>query len=214
MKKYLLSLCFGFCFILPSSSQQAQIQKRTTNPFAFSKFRDATVTFFFNRKGKAEANIFLKNSKLCFMQNGKVMEAFVEKVLSVDFGNDIIYMKMDSIMGRVIAQKKNNYLLRVTTIDLETYKEETGNGNNLPYFSMEDFGVFIQVDGDAHETLQGYPLKNTFYFIHKGKSIPAVQREFKKYVRADKKLDFRNLMNDKYWSWKDEESLKTLLDYL
>ena len=41
--------------------------------------------------------------------------------------------------------------------------------------------------------------------------MPAKERLVKKEVREDMKLAFKNLMEDRWWSWGDQKSLQRLL---
>ena len=177
---------------------------------------DAKVLQPFGRSVKARANIFLKNSALLFVQDGQVMQANIDRVLGVEF-DSIKYMKVSSEqMGRVVAQKGYNYLLRVTTIDMDKYSAEVTGGENLPYLDLSDMGMFLEIDSDSQkwEEDYGYPLQNKYYFSIQGKIIPANESNFKKYVKPEMKKAFKRLMNDHYWSWTDEASLMQLFVYL
>ena len=46
-----------------------------------------------------------------------------------------------------------------------------------------------------------------------GKFVQATQKNVKKYVKPDLKTAFKNLMEDRWWSWRDENSLKKLFMY-
>ena len=58
------------------------------------------------------------------------------------------------------------------------------------------------------------PLCDTYYFSVKGRIIRANETEFKKVMDPGQKQAFKVLMGNRFWSWKDEESLKMLLDFL
>lgn len=51
------------------------------------------------------------------------------------------------------------------------------------------------------------------FFVVKGEAIPAAEKIVKKSIRADKRNDFKELMKNRKWSWKDANSLKVLVDY-
>ena len=44
--------------------------------------------------------------------------------------------------------------------------------------------------------------------------IPANESSFKKILKPEQRQPFKVLMQNHFWSWKDEESLKMLLDFL
>ena len=59
----------------------------------------------------------------------------------------------------------------------------------------------------------GYPLKQEYYFMLKGRVVEARERRIKKEVLPEMKEAFKNLMNDRWWSWKDPASLSKLFIY-
>ena len=202
------------CLTLPSMAQQQKSDVRTHTIFAFPEFREAKVNQPFGRFIKVKANILLKHSTLCFMQDKTVLEAYVNNVLSVEF-DSIKYMKVtENQMGKVLAQKGYNYLLCVTTIDMTKLKAETEGGDNMPFLDIPDMGFFFEVDGQAFESFKGYPLTDKYYFSIQGQIIPANETQFKKFVRPEMKSAFKRLMNDKFWSWGDPASLAQLFTYL
>ena len=216
MKRTILTLLLLLTALCPMAAQQQKTVQRSSIPLAFPEFMEAKVLQPFGRSVKARANIFLKNSALLFVQDGQVMQANIDRVLGVEF-DSIKYMKVSSEqMGRVVAQKGYNYLLRVTTIDMDKYSAEVTGGENLPYLDLSDMGMFLEIDSDSQkwEEDYGYPLQNKYYFSIQGKIIPANESNFKKYVKPEMKKAFKRLMNDHYWSWTDEASLMQLFVYL
>ena len=191
-----------------------QSDLRSHNIFAFPSFQNVKVLQPFGRFVKAKGNILLKNGSFCFEQNGKVMQANTQNILGVDF-DSVKYKKIDATqMGRVIAEQKYNYLLCVTTIDMKKLEEETMGGTNVPFLDIVDAGQMFEIDGNSFEYDKGYPLQKTYYFMVQGKIVPANETQFKKVVRPEMKTAFKNLMDDRSWSWKDEKSLAQLLGYL
>ena len=215
MKKFISFFLLLLCLSLPAFSQQQSVERRTQDIFAFKDFQEAKVLQSFGRFTKAKANILLKNSTLCFIDGKTVKEAYVQNVLGVEF-DSVKYMKLPGTnqMGRVVSQKGYNYLLCVTTINAQKLKDETEGGSNLPFFEITDAGAFFELDGQAFTFKQGYPLKDKYYFNIKGELIPANETAFKKYVRPEMKKAFKNLMGDRFWSWKDANSLTQLFTYL
>ena len=60
----------------------------------------------------------------------------------------------------------------------------------------------------------GVPLKDTFYFSIKGRIVQANETNLKKEIRPEMKKEFRELMEDRWWSWKDPNNLKDILRFL
>lgn len=210
-------LLAAMCLVpaLNLSAQQVQEKRYTHRVLVFPEFRDARITFSFLRKGKARANIFYKDASLIYLQDTVKMQADLSNVLRVDFGDSVSYQTVGKQMGRVVAEKGRNSLVCVTTVDMSEYNTDAEKGKNLPFFELPDFNVFLETEGDfSDDAKQGYPLKDTYYFISMGDPFPATEREFKKHLAAEKKNDFKELMKDRFWSWNDARSLAKLLDYL
>ncbi len=212
MKQYFLPLLAAFLlFGIPASAQQQQIVRRAQTPYAFSEFKDATVRQLFGRTIKQKVNISLEDATLRYYQDGKMMVANLDRILGVDF-DSVSYVKVEDMLGAVVAKKGYNYLLRVTTIDRVLFDKEVAGTENSSYMQLE--GAFIDLHPDEEILPKGFPLKDKYYFWYSGKTVPAIEREFKKIVPAEKKRAFKDLMGDRWWSWKDEASLIQLLDYL
>lgn len=218
MYRFLLSLGF-LVACLPMMAQQSQEEKRSNSQLVFSDFQDAKINQTFNRSIRAKVNIMYRNGALCFVDetDGKVKQAFAKNIISVDF-DSVRYMKVDTVaMGRVVAQQGYNTLLCLTTIDMARYKELTTGGTDLPFFEIDMAGLgmsqFMDLSGAEQQANKGYPLKDEFFFNLKGKIIPAKEKFVKRNVRSDMKTAFKNLMADRWWSWKDEKSLAKLLMY-
>ena len=138
MKHYilLLLLLIGWG---TAQAQQQQIEQRADRQLVFSDFKEAKVLQTFGRFVKARANILYKNAALCYIdeKDGKVYQASNASIVGVEF-DSIRYQKVDNLaMWRIIAERGNNRLLCVTTIDMAKYKEITGGNTDLPFVSLE-----------------------------------------------------------------------------
>ena len=69
------------------------------------------------------------------------------------------------------------------------------------------------MSGGEQQSNKGYPLKHTYYFSLKGRIVPAREKTIKKEVKPDMKVAFKNLMEDRWWSWNDVPSLEQLFLY-
>lgn len=207
----LLLLCTSICL----HAQQVQEEVRVQRIFAYPEFKQAVIHQTFNRKTTAEANLYLKDASLVYKDpaTGKIMKAYVDKIIGVDF-DTVKYMKVDQSMARVVAQKGLNFLLCKTTVNMTKYREEEAGGKGMDYFDMPDDGVFMDFSNENSNDTKGIPLMNTYYFNVGGTVIPANEQTFKKFVGKEQKQAFKVLMGNRFWSWKDEESLKMLFDFL
>ncbi|MDD7525527.1 MAG: hypothetical protein SPK22_07390 [Alloprevotella sp.] len=214
MARLLTCLFLLFTTGLPAAAQQTQQLKRSKTVFVFPEFQDAKIKQSFGRFAKAKANIFLKDGSLCYMDGDKVMKAYTEGIFGVVFNDTIEYMKVDSAMARVVARKDYNTLLRLTTVDMARYREETEGGANLPFFEISEMRLFLHTDSETTDEDTGLPLQDKYFFNVRGTVIPANESSFKKILKPEQRQPFKVLMQNHFWSWKDEESLKMLLDFL
>lgn len=195
-------------------AQQAQVERRSKIPFAYKDFKDGNIEFAFGKDKIYKANIFLKDASLLYKNDTTVMKANLFGVISVDFG-DALYRKTGDRMGKVIEQKGEVFMTVVTTIDTDRMREDARSGRNSTFLDLPEFNLFIDTNADYWAEGEGnsWPLKDEYFFVVKGEAIPAAEKIVKKSIRADKRNDFKELMKNRKWSWKDANSLKVLVDY-
>lgn len=214
MKKTILFL-FALLWVSGATmAQQAQVERRSKIPFAYKNFKDGNIEFAFGKDKIYKANIFLKDASLLYKNDTTVMKANLFGVISVDFG-DALYRKTGNRMGKVIEQKGEVFLTVVTTIDTDRMREDARSGRNSTFLDLPEFNLFIDTNADYWAEGEGssWPLKDEYFFVVKGEAIPAAEKIVKKSIRADKRNDFKELMKNRKWSWKDANSLKVLVDY-
>lgn len=214
MKKTILFL-FALLWVSGAiMAQQAQVERRSKIPFAYKDFKDGNIELAFGKDKIYKANIFLKDASLLYKNDTTVMKANLFGVISVDFG-DALYRKTGNRMGKVIEQKGEVFLTVVTTIDTDRMREDARSGRNSTFLDLPEFNLFIDTNADYWAEGEGssWPLKDEYFFVVKGEAIPAAEKIVKKSIRADKRNDFKELMKNRKWSWKDANSLKVLVDY-
>lgn len=214
MKKTILFLSALLWVSGATMAQQAQVERRSKIPFAYKDFKDGNIEFAFGKDKIYKANIFLKDASLLYKNDTTVMKANLFGVISVDFG-DALYHKTGDRMGKVIEQKGEVFLTVVTTIDTDRMREDARSGRNSTFLDLPEFNLFIDTNADYWAEGEGssWPLKDEYFFVVKGEAIPAAEKIVKKSIRADKRNDFKELMKNRKWSWKDANSLKVLVDY-
>lgn len=214
MKKTILFLSALLWVSGATMAQQAQVERRSKIPFAYKDFKDGNIEFAFGKDKIYKANIFLKDASLLYKNDTTVMKANLFGVISVDFG-DALYRKTGDRMGKVIEQKGEVFLIVVTTIDTDRMREDARSGRNSTFLDLPEFNLFIDTNADYWAEGEGssWPLKDEYFFVVKGEAIPAAEKIVKKSIRADKRNDFKELMKNRKWSWKDANSLKVLVDY-
>lgn len=218
--KHILSLLAAFVLALGAFAQQAQEDKRSDSQLVFKEFQNAKVRQGFGKVTRAKCNIMYKNAALCFVdeKDGKIRQAYAKNILGVDF-DSCRYVKVDTLaMGLIVGEQDGMLLCRVTTIDMDRYRELTGGSTDLPYISLDigtGIDTFIELDGAEQQANKGYPLKDRWVFrLKDGSFLPATERNVKRHVKKELKTAFKTLMEDRWWSWKDEASLKKLFMYL
>lgn len=214
MKKTILFL-FALLWVSGATmAQQAQVERRSKIPFAYKDFKDGNIEFAFGKDKIYKANIFLKDASLLYKNDTTVMKANLLGVISVDFG-DALYRKTGDRMGKVIEQKGEVFLTVVTTIDTDRMREDARSGRNSTFLDLPEFNLFIDTNADYWAEGEGssWPLKDEYFFVVKGEAIPTAEKIVKKSIRADKRNDFKELMKNRKWSWKDANSLKVLVEY-
>ena len=93
----------------------------------------------------------------------------------------------------VSLQKKNgNYLVEITTVDMEAMREAERRNENTSFLDLPEFNIFIETDGDYYgNTIEPkFPLKAVYYFLKGGVPFKASESEFKKALaqRKEKRI--------------------------
>lgn len=214
MKQFAVILIALLALGYTARAQQVQELRRSRSIFLFPEFQDAKIKQSFGRYAKAKANIYLKDGSLMYMEGDKIMRAYTKNIFGVTFGDTLEFVKVDSAMARVVARDGYNALLCLTTVNMARYREEESGGSDLDYFQLENFNVFMTLNEDRRDDELGIPLQDKYFFSAKGFVFPANETAFKKAISKEQQQPFKVLMENRFWSWKDPESLKMLLDFL
>lgn len=221
-KKMLLSLFAPALFLVPVRAQQAQEEERVKIPFEFPAYREATVTMMFGSKKQVEGNIYLDGSKFYYLRNGKPIEADLFNIHRIQFG-DTVYIPVDTMAARIVAQKGDNMLVCLKTIDrrkMQGRNDAPGSdkrGEGMAYFQLDMFSSmgFMELNNmEEEKNARLFPLKREYYYFLNGQLVPAKEGNvMKRYDKAQRK-SLRVITENRRWSWKDENSLVQLLEYL
>ena len=85
------------------------------------------------------------------------------------------------------------------------------------YTMMGKMGTYFGEDANGTQPRDddlGIPLQDKYFFSAKGFIFPANETAFKKAIAPEQQQPFKVLMQNRFWSWKDPESLKMLLEFL
>lgn len=61
------------------------------------------------------------------------MRAYTKGIFGVTFADTAEYVKVDSVMARVVAKKGFNSLLCKTTVNMARYREEESGGSGMDF---------------------------------------------------------------------------------
>ena len=86
----------------------------------------------------------------------------------------------------------------------------------MAFFQLDMFSSmgFIELSPENIDKTKLFPLKREYFFIIDGEIIPAKERPvMKRYTKAQRKV-LKGMTENRFWSWKDEQSLAQLLKLL
>lgn len=223
MRRTLLLPLALLSFPLLSRAQQIQEEERTKIPYEYPAYRDAAITMMFGSKKQVKGNIYLDGSKFYFMQGKRPIEADLFNVSRIQFG-DTVYIPIDTVAARIVAQLDNKMLVCVKTIDKDKMKGRNDNRNGtdkrnegMAYAQIDMLSAigFIELNNSEEEKkAKMFPLKREYYYFIDGQKIPAKEGPvMKRYDKATRK-SLRVITENRNWSWKDENSLRQLLEFL
>lgn len=210
MKKIICIICLIAMSVM---SAMAQIEGGRSNSVTmFANYCPATITLSSgNLNHQKEANIFLKNGALIYKKGGTVMEANMDMVKSVKFG-DRSFIKMNKELVEVIDSLGNNLLVLSRIINKEGLTHEILNNGSVTNINLGDQIGVTRLDAAADQ-LQ-YPVDETYYFIIGKKYIPAHEREARVAAGRKRVDDYDNIVRSYDFSWKDKECLMKILEVL
>ena len=160
-------------------------------------------------------NVFLKNASLLFMKGSQAMEANMETIAGVDFGNDK-FVKIDKMLCQLLDTVGSNKLYCAKVIDVEAYNQMLRNNVNITNFSLFDASTSDQLsftsldlnpDGD-----QQLPVICHFYYMYNGKIVKVHEREISRILPKDKKRIYKTIISMDGFQWTDRASLVRLLE--
>lgn len=201
-------------FILISVSIHAQIQNASSKcTTQYVQFKDAIVYLMNGDSIKVQANIFLKDASLFYLRNGLTIKADMNTIRSVKFGDDR-YVRIDTILAKVLYSYKKNQLLGCNRIDLAAYQTQIKNTQSITNISISTTD-FINVQRlDDNNINSDYPLMTKYYFLYNDSYTYANDRDFYKRIPKDKQSVYKRVTNDGTFSWYDASDLFKLLKFV
>lgn len=210
MKKIFCIICFA---AMTALSAMAQIEGGRTNCVTlYQKYCPAVITLTSgNLNHQKEANIFLKNGALVYKKGSTVMEANMDVIKSVKFG-DHQFIKMNKELVEVIDSIGPNLLVLSRIINKEGLEHEILNNSNITNINMGDQLGITRLDANEDQLM--YPVDETYYFIIGKKTIAVRDRETRVAAGRKKLEEYESVVKSYGFSWKDKECIMQLFKVL
>lgn len=189
----------------------AQVPAGRTNAVTiFEGYKPAIVTLTTGKISKvAQANIFMKNASLVYRSGTKDMEASMNVVKQVRFG-DRMFIKVRNQLAEVLDTCGNNLLVSVRLIDLEAMKSEMYNNSDITNLSFSDAGIGVTRNDLGEDDLK-YPVIDNYYYIIKDKPIPCHDREVRMAVNKALRHEMDIVIQSRNFSWGNRDDLREVL---
>lgn len=200
-----------FMVVLPSLGQELPVQVSYIT--AFKQFVPAVITLSDGKVIKQnKANIFLKNSSLLYKHGLLDMEADIAQIKEVKF-SDCLYVKIDTVLAKVIDTVNTKRLLCVSLIDIDAYKNQLLNSQQITNFELGEHVNVTSTDISPNEP-KLYPVNNIFYFEISGKFIKVHERNVKRLLSSKNRRQYKLLIQSTNFSWTSPKSLVKILELL
>lgn len=194
--------------MLPASAQT--IAGRSDYVTLFPTFRPARI---FLTNGKVnfirDCNIFMKNSTLVYKSSGKVMEANMSAVKTMEIDGQTFF-NFHNQLAQLIDTVQQNKLVSVKTIDQETMKSEFLNSSDFTNIEVGDMLTYSRTEANGDGK---YPLLETYYFILDGKQVLCHERNVKVAI-GRKKMAIYDTITKQFFNWSNRDDLMRLLKAL
>jgi len=208
--KHFLSLALLFSGFSYASAQVSAGETPITTEYQL--FQPAEIIMEKGDTVKASANIFLKNSTLCYKKGAFTYSVETEKLKSVNFA-DKSYVPCDTALATVVAQVKDNQLLAVKMIDVPTWEARVRNAQNFTNIRLGEVVQYNTVDNTTEEDRM-YPLCLYYYYRYNGEIVPVDERAIRRKLPKEKQYIFRAVIANDNFNWTSEEWLARLLKYI
>ena len=201
-------------------------QPNTKWPYVYDSFYPGTIYFEGNEKSTADMNIHLWGNVLHYIApDGRIHQGSDSKVVRVEIA-DNAYIYSDHKLVKIISADGTNLLVKLTKGDFDAMRDGTGGaygsslnssaaqdlsslGFDLGGLDNPDIGLLLQ---DKHEG-RAIPIVEKYFFIIGGQQVEANKKAIAKFIGSDKEEAFKQFVKENKIKWKNEESLKKLLEF-
>lgn len=209
---------YSLFIIMMLAAQTLFGQIRTTKLTAYNQFKPSEILLKDGRTlHQPLTNIFLKNSKLLYLQGTTSMEASLENIVSVKF-SDRLYVKIDTLLCYEVDTVGHDALYCATVIDIPAYRQQLKNNQII---TSMDLGIFSNgggsdqlstatIDTNTEEDYE-FPLIDIFYYRLNGKFVRVHDRELSRVLNKEQRRMMRTYQSMPDFSWTNRECLLQLL---
>lgn len=205
------------------TSVQGQFHPNTRWPYLYENFTKGTIYFSGNQKSEATLNIHLWGNILHYItQDGKIFESSDKDVVRVEIGNDA-YLFGDHKLMKVIGQKEQNLVLKLTRGDFDSMFSGTGaygaslstsatrdlSSLDLGGLDKPELGKMLEERNEGREI----PLLTDYYFIINNQVIDANKKAVEEIIGTSNREAWKEFLKKNKIKWKKEDSLINILNF-
>ena len=204
---------------------KAQYEPNTRWPYIYENFTEGTAYSSDNTKSTLQMNIHLAGNVLHYIgKDDKIYRAEDNKITRVEIGGDA-YLFINHQLMQLIGSHGNNVLLKLQDADFSRMQSAGvgayGSDDNTLATSQKsslDLGglntpelakMLLEKEDGAI-----IPLVTRYYFIIGDKRIEASKGAVEELIGEAREKDFKAFVKTNKIKWKNEESLKKILEYL
>lgn len=213
------------CLLLVVAAAHAKYVPNTKWPYVYEDFTQGTVYSADNQKSEGLLNIHLAGNVLHYVgKDGKVYANDNHRIARVEIGQDA-YIVVDNRLMQIVSQKDADVLLKLELADFSQLTQGSGGAYgsslnssasnllsslDLGGLNRPEHGMMLQEKHDGREI----PVSTVYYFAIGGECIEANKGDVMKYAGEERKAELTRFIKEKKVKWKNEDSLKTVLEYL
>lgn len=208
-----------------ATAAMAQYEPNTKWPYIYQDFTEGTAYSSDNSKSKLQMNVHLAGNVLHYIgTDNRIYRAADDKISRVEIGGDA-YIFVNHQLMQLLGNNGNNVLLKLADADFSRMQSAGGgaygsDANTLATSkkSSLDLGglntpelakMLLERDEGA-----AIPVVTRYYFIINDKRIEASKGSVEKFIGEAKEKDFKQFLKENKIKWKNEDSLRKVLEYL
>ncbi|MCF0202144.1 MAG: hypothetical protein HUK08_02150 [Bacteroidaceae bacterium] len=203
-----------FLFLLTTQVKTAAqiVDGEATDKTLFHEFMPAKITLTSGKMNhQKEANIFLKNGRLLYKSDGKVMTANMEQIFSVEIDKRL-FINTEGKLGEVIERCPGGLLLVVRIVNADRLTQQLINESSVTNINFN--GQFNITRDLPPEEQMRFPIDDLYYFVIDGKTMRAEEPSVRRFAGKKKMEECRKIIAGKGFRWNDRQWLKQIMEVL